>query len=51
MHSNIDGVTSAKVRIKCHLGAKHMENITYLFAISITKIYIFPVSNVAYLVP
>ena len=39
MHSNIDSVTSGQVRIKCHLGAKHMKNITYLFAISITKIH------------
>ena len=41
MHSNIDSVTSGQVRIKYHLGAKHMENITYLFAISINR-SIFP---------
>ena len=49
MHSNIDGVTSGQVRIKCLLCAKHIENITYLFAISITKIYISPTSKLAYI--
>ena len=49
MHSNIDSVLSGQVRIKCHLCAKHMKNIIYLFAISITSIYISPASNLAYL--
>ena len=49
MHSNIDSVTSGQVRIKCHLCAKHMKKITYLFAISITKIYISPASKLAYI--
>ena len=51
MHSNIDSVTSGQVRIKCHLCAKHMKNITYLFAISITNINISSAYNLAYLTP
>ena len=49
MHSNIDSVTSGQGRIKCHLCTKHMENITYLVAISITKIYISLTSKLAYI--
>ena len=55
MHSNIDSVASGQVRIKGHLCKKicleHMKNITDLFAISITNIYITPASNSAYLPP
>ena len=51
MPSNIDSVTSGQVRIKCHLCAKHMKNITHMFAISITNINISSAYNLAYLAP
>ena len=54
MHSNFDSVDSGQVRIKGHLctnfALKH-ENLTGLFAISITYIYITQASNSGYLPP